>query len=129
GFEADRFAIMALDLASGESREIAPDWDRSASPLAMSPDGKTLYTTTNDQGAHALFAIDVASGKVSKRVGEGTVTGFDVGAHGLVVAHQDWQHPTDLYRADANGGQRTQITHFNAERLADIEFGDGEFFT
>jgi dipeptidyl aminopeptidase/acylaminoacyl peptidase len=129
GFEADRFAIMALDLASGESREIAPDWDRSASPLAMSPDGKTLYTTTNDQGANALFAIDVASGKASKRVGEGTVTGFDVGAHGLVVAHQDWQHPTDLYRADANGGQRTQITRFNAERLADIEFGDGEFFT
>ncbi|MEO8012032.1 MAG: S9 family peptidase, partial [Dokdonella sp.] len=36
GFEADRFGIWALDLASGQKREIAPGWDRSASGLKVS---------------------------------------------------------------------------------------------
>src|SRR6185312_7050705 len=36
GFEADRFAIMAKDLATGATREVAPRWDRSPSGLAIS---------------------------------------------------------------------------------------------
>ena len=129
GFEADRFGIMALDLASGESREIDPDWDRSASTLKLSADGKTLYTTTDDNGSHALFAVDIGSGKATRLVGDGTVTGFDVGKRQLVVARQDWQHPTDLYTADLRGRNLRQVTDVNAARLADIRFGEGEFFT
>src|SRR5690606_23609725 len=30
GFEADRFALMARDMATGATRQIAPGWDRSA---------------------------------------------------------------------------------------------------
>src|SRR3546814_397093 len=47
GFEADRLAIMAMDLASGDIREIAPDWDRSAGGRVLSDDGKTIYNTTD----------------------------------------------------------------------------------
>jgi dipeptidyl aminopeptidase/acylaminoacyl peptidase len=89
GFEADRFAIMALDLASGDKREIAPGWDRSAGALKESADGKTLFTTSDDNGEHPLFAVDVACGKVSKLVGNGQVAGFDVGARALLVARND----------------------------------------
>ena len=129
GFEADRFGIWAIDLASGARRQVAPDWDRSASGLKLSADGKTLYTTTDEAGAHALFAIDVASGKATRLTGEGTITGFDVGKNGLIIARQDFKHPTDLYAASANGKRFKQLTHFNADRLKDIRFGDAEFFT
>ncbi len=129
GFEADRFGIMALDLASGARREVAPNWDRSASPLRESVDGKTLYTTSDDWGDHALFAIDAASGAATKLVAEGSVTGFDVGRDALLVARQNLRHPTDLYRAGLDGKNLTQITHANAERLRDIRFGEPEFFT
>ena len=129
GFEADRQGIWALDLASGERREVAPAWDRSASGLKLSVDGKTLYTATDDWGQHPLFAIDIASGKASKLVGSGVVTGFDIGAKSLVVARQDHKHPTDLYSADLRGKNLKPITRFNAERLKDLRFGDSEFFT
>jgi dipeptidyl aminopeptidase/acylaminoacyl peptidase len=129
GFEADRFGIWSLDLASGARREIDAGWDRSASALKLSPDGRTLYTATDDNGEHALFAIDVASGTPTRLVGGGTVTGFDAGGSGLVVARQDFKHPTDLYAASADGKQLAQLTHFNADRLKDIRFGDAEFFT
>ena len=36
GFEADRFAIMALDLASGIRHEVDPSWDRSPGGLTIS---------------------------------------------------------------------------------------------
>ena len=129
GFEADRFGIMALDLATGASREIDPQWDRSASALRESVDRKSLYTTTDDNGDHALFAVDVASGKATRLVADGSVMGFDVGKAGLVVARQDFKHPTDVYTADAEGRKLKQVTHFNADRLKDIRFGDAEFFT
>jgi len=129
GFEADRFGVMALDLASGATHEIDPDWDRSASPLALSPDGKTLYTTVADDGNVALYALDVASGKPTKLLSDGSVQGFDVAGGKLVAARQDFTHPTDLYTLDARGKHLAQVTHFNAARLADIEFSKATWFT
>lgn len=129
GFEADRFGIWAMDLATGAKREIAPNWDRSASGLKLSADGKTLYTTSDDKGEHPLFAVDVASGKVSRAVDGGSVAGFDIGPKGLVAARNDLKRPTDLYAADLRGKGVKQITRFNAERLKNIRFGEPTFFT
>jgi dipeptidyl aminopeptidase/acylaminoacyl peptidase len=129
GFEADRFGVMALDLASGATREIDPDWDRSASPLALSPDGKTLYTTVADDGNVALYALDVASGKPTKLLSDGSVQGFDVAGGKLVAARQDFTHPTDLYTLEARGKHLAQVTRFNAARLSDIEFSKATWFT
>ena len=129
GFEADRFAIMALDLASGDKREVAPGWDRSAGALKESADGKTLYTTTDDLGQHPLFGIDVATGKVSRLVGDGQVAGFDVGTKSLLISRNDLRHPADLYTADLRGRNLKQITRFNAARLKDVRTGEFEFFT
>jgi dipeptidyl aminopeptidase/acylaminoacyl peptidase len=129
GFEADRFGIWAIDLASGAKREIDPNWDRSASALKESADHKSLYTATDDWGDHALFAVDIASGKATKLIAEGSIAAFDVGQRGLVVARNDFKRPNDLYSANANGKSLRRITSFNADRLKDIRFGDAEFFT
>jgi dipeptidyl aminopeptidase/acylaminoacyl peptidase len=45
------------------------------------------------------------------------------------VAHQDFKHPTDLYAGSTSGKDLRQVTHFNAARLASIQFGDSQFFT
>jgi len=129
GFEADRFGVMALDLATGATRELDPGWDRSAGPLALSADGKTLYTTVADDGNVALYALDVATGKPTKLLGDGSVLGFDAAGDRLIAARQDFTHPTDLYTLDAQGKRLAQVTHFNAARLADIEFSKATWFT
>lgn len=126
GFEADRFAIMAMDLASGAIREVGPRFDRSAGPLKLSDDGKTLYTVAADEGNARLFSVDIAHGEVSGLSGDGTVKGFDI-AHGRIVfAREDFTHPADLYLA--HGDHPRQITHFNADRLADIRFSKATWF-
>ena len=129
GFEADRFAIMAMDLQSGATREVDPQWDRSAGALTIAPDGRTLYASADDEGQHPLFAIDAASGKVSKLVGDGSVGGYSLQNGKLLLARDDLKRPVDLYLTDARGRGLKQVTHFNAERLKNAKMGDFEFFT
>ncbi len=127
-FEADRFGVMALDLASGKTREIDPDWDRSPGGLTLSKDGKTLYANAADNGEHPLFALDIASGKAKKVVGNGQIAGFSLVGNRLAFTRDRLDAPADLFVADANGGGEKRITTFNKERLADVKMGAFEFF-
>jgi dipeptidyl aminopeptidase/acylaminoacyl peptidase len=124
--EADRFGIMALDLATGAKREIDRDWDRSAGPLQLGPDGHTLYTTADDDGEHPLFAIDVASGKVRRVAAGGNISDFSVAAGVTVFARDSLKAPADFFRV-APGGER-RLTDLNAARLHDVAMGDVEVF-
>jgi dipeptidyl aminopeptidase/acylaminoacyl peptidase len=128
-FEADRFGIMALDLASGKSHEVDPKWDRSAGGLQLSKDGKTLYTSADDNGDHALFAIDIGSGKAMRLGAPGQVEGFSVRGNDIVLARSTLKAPTDLFRLSTAGGKETPVTRLNATRLAEAKVGDYEFFT
>ena len=129
GFEADRFGLMALDLASGKRREIAAGWDRSFGGLTLSPDGKRIYTATNDLGEHPLFAVELASGKVSKVAGGGNIGGFAVGRQGVVFAHDTLTAPADLYFQRHGSNSAQQITRFNRDRLEGVLFGGYEQFS
>ncbi len=122
GFEADRFGLMEMDLASGRSREIAPKWDRSADGIALTNDGRTIYTTATDLGEHPLFAIDIATGEAKKLVGEGSVSAIDLAGPTLALTRNtlktgDVLHTTS---ADASAPLRA-ITPTTGERLRDVD--------
>lgn len=129
GFEADRFGLFALDLASGQRREIAPQWDRSADGIALSADGKTIYTTATDLGEHPLFAVDIASGKATRVVGEGSVSAFQLAGPTLALTRSTLKSGDVLYTtsADAKAPLRA-ITAATGETLKDVTFGDFEQF-
>jgi dipeptidyl aminopeptidase/acylaminoacyl peptidase len=129
GFEADRLALMAMDLATGSTREIAPDWDRSASNITLSADGKAIYTTAQDLGTYSLFKVDIASGDVTRVVQGGTLAGFDLVGDTLAYVISDLKTPGQAFAARADGSAARQVTNVNADKLADIAFGDFEQFT
>ena len=127
GFEADRYRILLRDLASGQTRELAAGWDRSAETLVWSKDGKTLYTKADELGQNKLFAIELASGAVTALTGPGTVEGFTLTARGPVVAHNTLDRPTDLKLVDASGLK--PLTKHNSALLSNLKFGDYEQFS
>jgi dipeptidyl aminopeptidase/acylaminoacyl peptidase len=129
GSEADRFGIWALDIPSGAKHEVDPSWDRSAGTLTVSADGKTLYTTTDDNGQHPLFAIDVTTGKATRLVTDGSVSGYSISGNKVLLTRDDLKHPADLYTADVKGKSLKQVSHFNAKRIKSAQTGDFEFFT
>ncbi|MFY9823429.1 MAG: S9 family peptidase [Thermoanaerobaculia bacterium] len=132
GFEADRLRIKLMDLASGRQRTLAEAWDRSPDGLQFSPDGRTLYTTAEDTGEAPLFAIDVATGKVTKLAAQGHVRAPKLAGDRIVFGRDDLRSPVELYtvRRDGTGSRQiTQITHVNAGRVAAAQMGEPEQFS
>jgi dipeptidyl aminopeptidase/acylaminoacyl peptidase len=130
GFEADRFGLMARDMASGATREIAPDWDRSADGIVLSADGAKIYTTAQDLGQHPLFAVDIATGQVEKRVGEGSISAFDVAGDTLLFTRSSLKSGDQLFSASLAQPQAARaITPSAAQALPEVAFGDYEQFT
>jgi dipeptidyl aminopeptidase/acylaminoacyl peptidase len=126
GFEADRFGIRVRH--RDQIREVAAQWDRSISHLDVAGDGRTLLATASDLGQEPLFAIDAASGRVSKLSGAGTVAAFSPAPRGNVVLWHDLGSPPDLYLLSTKG-ERRRLTSANAGRLEGIQLGKFEQFS
>ena len=129
GFEADRYQIMLMDVASGAKRKLAESWDRSPGSIAWSADGKTLVADAEDMGNHRLFAVDAASGKVRALTDRGSIGAFDVRRDTVVYAQSNLQSGAQLFSVKLGGGKAVQLTHQNEDRLADVKFGDFEQFS
>jgi dipeptidyl aminopeptidase/acylaminoacyl peptidase len=128
GFEADRFALMALDLGTGAKRELAPRWDASADGIVLSADGKTLYTTASELGQHPLFAVSLANGEVSQVAGDGSISAFDLQGQTLAFARNSLTSGDQLFVATPAGSHPRGITASAGERLKDVRFGAFEQF-
>jgi len=128
GFEADRFGLMALDLASGKTREIAPQWDRSAGEIVLSADGKSIITSADEMGEHPLFQVDIASGQVSKLVGEGSVGSPVLAGPTLAFTRNSLKSGDQIFVSDTAAQHLRAITPSAQEMLPDVQFGDFEQF-
>ena len=100
GFEADRFALMAMDLATGADAR-----DRSASGIApptasrCPPTARRSTPPRRTLGQHPLFAVDVASGEVTDVVGDGSVAAFDIAGPTLAFARNTLKSGDQLFAA------------------------------
>jgi dipeptidyl aminopeptidase/acylaminoacyl peptidase len=128
GFEADRFALMAMDVAGGASREIAPRWDASADGIALSADGRKIYTTAQSMGQHPLFAVSIDSGVATQVVADGSVSSIDLVGDRLAFSRNTLKSGDQLFVADASGANVRAITPSAGEMLKDVSFGDFEQF-
>jgi len=129
GFEADRYHIVLLDLASGKKRNVAESWDRSPGGLQWTADGKTLVADAEDVGQHRLFAIDVASGKVSPLTDKGSIGGFDVRGNTVAYTQANLASGAQLFGMRLGADKPVQLTHVNEAKLADVRWGEYEQFS
>jgi dipeptidyl aminopeptidase/acylaminoacyl peptidase len=124
---------MALDLASGQRREIAPQWDRSADGINLSADGKTLYTTATDMGEHPLFAVDIASGAATKAIGNGSIGDFSIAGPAAsptaVFTRNSLKSGAQVFVGGLGGAPERAITPSAGEMLPDVKWGDYEQFS
>jgi dipeptidyl aminopeptidase/acylaminoacyl peptidase len=130
GFEADRFALMAMDLGSGKTREIAQKWDASADGITLSADGKWSYTTAEELGRHPLFRVSLANGEVESVVKEGSVSSFAIAGPTLAFSRNSMKSGDVIATTDADGKAPVRaITPSAGEMLKDVAFGKYEQFS
>ncbi|MFG3447332.1 MULTISPECIES: prolyl oligopeptidase family serine peptidase [unclassified Stenotrophomonas] len=128
GFEADRFGVIALDLASGKAREIAPNWDRSAGEVVLSQDEKSFYTAADDLGEHRLFNIDIATGKATVVAEGGSIGSPVIAGSTLAYTKNSLKSGDQIVVAQADGSSPREITPSAGQMLPDVAFGDYEQF-
>jgi dipeptidyl aminopeptidase/acylaminoacyl peptidase len=129
GYEADRFALMALELGSGATRELDPNWDASADTIKLSDDGKRIYTQAYDLGEHPLFVFDMSTGQAKRVASGGSISGFDLIGDTLVFVREHLKSPGQLFAARADGSSARKISVNNDARLQEIAMGDFEQFS
>jgi dipeptidyl aminopeptidase/acylaminoacyl peptidase len=129
GYEADRQRLAIYDVAGKKTRIVTEAWDRSVGGITWSADGKTIYTDADNVGNHSLFAIDVASGKVTTLVEKGTSAEPRVAGGRLVFLRDTLKQPVELFSIRPDGSDLRQVTRFNDARVAAIAWGDYEQFS
>jgi dipeptidyl aminopeptidase/acylaminoacyl peptidase len=129
-FEADRFHLVLMDVATGRKRALTDAWDRSVAEFHWAPDGKSLLATADDMGQHRLFSIDAASGKATPMTGPGYVSAFTMARDTLVMAQANLASGAQLYRMKLGIPEKAdKLTSNNEEKLADVRFGGYEQFS
>ena len=121
GYEADRQVIQLRNLASGESRALTADWDRSVGSLAWAADGRSLFVTAGEVLDTPLFQVDIRTGRATRLTEGGTVGNVTPLAGGAVLyTLNSLRAPDDLYLRDARGQVR-QLTRVNVDRLQGLD--------
>jgi dipeptidyl aminopeptidase/acylaminoacyl peptidase len=129
GYEADKQVISVFGWGVLEWKALTYKWDRSASEIAWSRDAKTIYTTADDVGHKALYAVDAETGNPTKLVAQGTnATPRDCGTR-LVFAQDSLAGPVELYSCARDGKDVQRITHVNDAKVAAARFGAFEQFS
>ncbi len=129
GYEADRFRIVLRAWPEGTDRVLTEGWDRSPGELTWSPGGKEIFATADDIGNHALFAIDVASGKARTIVGKGHVVAPQADGDRIVYLLDSMTGPAEIFSVRTDGEDVTRLTGINDARLASVRLGVPEQFS
>ena len=130
GFEADRWQIKAMDIATGATRDIAPNWDRSADSITLLDGGRTLIADAGNVGQHALFRIDTATGAVSPTgAAKGSFSNVSTNGHRVVFTGNSLNSGDQIFVADKALKNIKALTPSAGDMLPNVRFGESEQFT
>jgi dipeptidyl aminopeptidase/acylaminoacyl peptidase len=128
GFEADRWRLMAYNRATKSSVEINRNFDLQVEEIALSPDGNYAYFTAGDRGHLPVFRVPLGGAEPQKMVKDVFATGLQITPDGktLVFASSSMAMPTEIYRADFDGGNMTALSSANSSLLPQYNLRNAE---
>ncbi len=131
GFYADTAKLMLIERASGESRAVAADWDRSAANLVWAPDSKRLFGAIDDAGTVRVWelALDGAPRAVTAESSFSALALSNTPVPVAVALRQSFLEPPTLVRLDLASGAANKLSTLNDELLAKTELGAFESVT
>ena len=127
GFYGDQRKLMLHELATGRTRLVHGDWDRSADGLVWSPDSAGLFGAIDDAGTRRVYFLPISG---NQPVAITQATNFDalsIADDGTLVArNQSFVYPPRVVRVDVEAGTGERLETFNDDVLADVDMGTYE---
>ncbi|HYV16364.1 MAG TPA: S9 family peptidase [Conexibacter sp.] len=123
-------SLFHVDPESGEMVELAAELDRPVADEAypwiggtpaVTADGDVLFVIV-DEARGPLMRVPLAGGAAERVIAGETLMVRSLSLRGdcLATILGDWRSPAEIFVSDARGEQRRQLTHHNAEVLADV---------
>jgi len=120
-YEADRQVLQLRNLATGQTRAVTQNWDRSIDSVEWAEDGRSLLVTAGDTLEEPVFRVDAATGKVTRLTGDGHYANVHaLPGGGALATMNSITAPDDIYRIDA-GGRTVKLTDANRDLLAQLD--------
>lgn len=132
GLETDHPRLFLYNRKTGKDVELSEKLDRPVASYLWSPDSKTLWITTEDNGQMPILKVDIASAAATKIYDDGTSGDVQVSPDGkfLIFSNNRISKPTELFRIDtAKSSKPVAITSLNADILKDVQMGEVTSFT
>jgi dipeptidyl aminopeptidase/acylaminoacyl peptidase len=121
GFYGDQSKLMIHDLATGISRMVQGDWDRSAEGLVWSPDSRGMFGAIDDRATRRVYYIPLNS---DDPVALTTATDYDqlsIAINGTLVArNQSSIYPPRVVLVDRKKKSTRRLDTFNDKVLANV---------
>jgi dipeptidyl aminopeptidase/acylaminoacyl peptidase len=128
GFEADRWQLMLLELATGRTRSLTADFDASVESFTWAPDSRSLFLDAEEKGNKPLWAVSVAGHGVRKVVPHGVNSGVTVSTDGtmLVFLNQKLTRPAEVFVVRTDGSGFRSVTPMNDPLISQLEMTEPE---
>ena len=118
GFEADRWRLLLYDRQTKQTRDLTAKFDLQVEEFTFTPDGQTIYFTVGERGQSPIYTVTIDDAVIKKIVPEGFNGDVKVNASGkLIFSRNNGTMPTEIFRADADGQNVTQLTRTNEDFL------------
>ncbi len=128
GFESDRWQLMRIDRASGESRSLTADFDSSVDSFVWASDSRSLFLEAEERGRKPLWFVSVDGGQVQRIFEEATNADISVVPREgqLIFTHQSMSRPAELARVRIDGSDFHVLTKANDSLFADLRMSKPE---
>ncbi len=130
GFEADKKDIILHDLKTGARRNLTAAFANTITALEFAADERAIYFIASESIHKPIFRLHIASGRIEKIVSAVNASSLRATRDGrtLVYMAQNVAMPQELFKVDLRSRRQTQLTHFNRERLKNVEMNRVETF-
>lgn len=130
GYEADRNQLKVMELETGKSQVVLPDFEETIEAFIWDKDGKKIYAEIGIKATYQLFEIsESGKGWQPEQITRGDhniyhITGV---SNKLIYAHKmDMNHATEIYSFGLRNGAETPITHTNDESYNNLKMSKVE---
>ncbi|PRY30332.1 S9 family peptidase [Umezawaea tangerina] len=103
--------LVRIDVATGETTDLTPDFPEEPASPVVSPDGSAVYFTSSHRGHQPVWRLDLASGDVTRLTARGAYTDVIVSPDSTTVYAMGGavDHPPTPVRLDATAVEQEPV--------------------